>query len=631
MIHSGTKAFTAYRKVILLAALTFILAGSRQVQAQVRLGVIGGLHSANILEKNNIPNWDSTVKPFQSSLSGFQLGVIVEVPLGNKGFFFQPAITYTSKGKKYAKNNDSATGHLTDTVYTKQNLHTNYIDVPLNITYKFYLSKNHKNSFFLSAGPQISFFYSGKTTNESLTWKNDSTTTYTNESDPLSVGKGPNTFKTVDIGINGRAGFELGNIMLSAYFSRGFSNIYHATYDGTFHHQVMGASLGIWLSSTGVPVPAKKKDTDMDGIPDDQDACPLKPGTAKWHGCPVPDTDHDGIDDDHDSCRNQPGLARYNGCPIPDTDHDGVNDEEDKCPNTPGLARYNGCPIPDRDGDGVNDEEDQCPDTPGSIENHGCPEIKKETKDSINYIAHNIMFNSSSDELTDSSYLALDALATLMKDHPEWHLTIEGYTDSSGRADKNLLLSQKRALAVKIYLIKKGIAERRLTATGLGQANPIADNSTPAGRAINRRVELKISQEGQQDGKQDSTPEIDKETTIERINNIAHNVIFHSSNDQFTDSSLLVLDTLVSLMKDHPEWRLTIEGYTDSSGRAQDNLLLSRKRALAVKNYLVKKGIASRRLTSKGFGQANPIADNSTPAGRAINRRIELKLSEKNN
>ena len=104
------------------------------------------------------------------------------------------------------------------------------------------------------------------------------------------------------------------------------------------------------------------------------------------------------------------------------------------------------------------------------------------------------LFNSSSDELTDSSYLALDALATLMKDHPEWHLTIEGYTDSSGRADKNLLLSQKRAQAVKTYLIKKGIAERHLTATGLGQANPIADNSTPAGRAINRRIELKLSE-----------------------------------------------------------------------------------------------------------------------------------------
>ncbi|HEY4205846.1 MAG TPA: outer membrane beta-barrel protein, partial [Puia sp.] len=279
-----------------------------QAQAQVRLGIIGGLHSSNILEKNNIPNWDSTVKQFQSSLSGFQLGIIVEVPLGNKGFFFQPAIAYTSKGRKYTRNNDSADSHLTDTVYTHQSLHLNYIDVPLNITYKFYLTRSHKNSFFLSAGPQISFFYSGKTTNETLAFINDSTTQYTNGTDPVTVGKTTNAFKTVDIGINGRAGFEFGNIMLSAYFSRGLSNFYHAPYEGSFHHQVVGASIGIWLTSTGVPPPPKKKDTDMDGISDDQDACPLKPGTAKWHGCPVPDTDHDGIDDDHDSCRNQPGL-----------------------------------------------------------------------------------------------------------------------------------------------------------------------------------------------------------------------------------------------------------------------------------------------------------------------------------
>jgi len=127
--------------------------------------------------------------------------------------------------------------------------------------------------------------------------------------------------------------------------------------------------------------------------------------------------------------------------------------------------------------------------------NHGCPEIKKETKEKINYIAHNILFNSSSDQLIDSSYLALDELAKLMNDNPEAHLTIEGYTDNSGKAEKNLLLSQKRALAVKNYLIKKGIIESRLTAAGLGQEHPIADNSTPAGRAINRRVELKLSQE----------------------------------------------------------------------------------------------------------------------------------------
>jgi len=492
MINPGTNAPAAYKKVILLLGWTLVVMGA--AQAQVRLGVIGGLHTAKVQETNSLPGWDTAVKKFQSGLSGFQLGLILEVPLGHHGFFFQPAITYTTKGRKYDRPYDSATSAQIDTIYNRQKQQLNYIDIPLNITYKLYLSKNHRNSFFLSAGPQISFIYNGKTTVEMLKHNDPK---YTNESTPITVGKGSDTYKTLDLGINGRAGFELGNVMLSTYFSQGLTSFYNAAYEGTFHHQLIGASLGIWLTSTGAPPPPKKKDTDMDGLTDDQDACPLKPGTAKWHGCPVPDTDKDGIDDEHDSCKIIQGLARYNGCPIPDTDHDGVNDEEDKCPEKAGLARYNGCPIPDRDGDGVNDEEDKCPDSAGTAENHGCPGIRIETREKINYIARNILFTTASDQLTDSSYLALDVLAALMKDHPEWHLTIEGHTDNHGKADRNLLLSQKRAAAVRDYLVKKGVAENRLTAAGIGQEHPIADNNTAAGRAANRRVELKLSQENQ--------------------------------------------------------------------------------------------------------------------------------------
>ena len=464
--------------------------------AQVRLGVLGGVHSASVLETNNIPGWDTAVKKYQSSRTGVQLGFIVEVPLGHKGFFFQPAITYTSKGQQYAKTNDSAAMLATDTIYTKQTLSIGYIEIPLNITYKIPLSRrNPKNSFFISAGPSVSFFYNGKLNDQSLT---DSTGKYSNVSNSLTVGKGPDTYKTLDIGVNGRAGFELGNVMLSVYASRGLTSFYNAPYTGSFHHQLLGVSLGLWLSSNGKPVTRVIKDTDKDGIPDAQDMCPLQPGVAKWHGCPVPDTDHDGIDDEHDSCRTLPGLARYGGCPIPDSDNDGVNDEEDKCPHQAGLARYNGCPIPDRDGDGVNDEEDNCPDSAGPVENHGCPvvvpqEIKKETTDKINYIAHNILFAMASDQLRDSSYRALDELAGLLSDHPEWQLTIEGHTDNQGTPERNRLLSEKRAIAVKTYLVGKGLAGSRLTAIGLGQERPIADNRTARGRAVNRRVELKLT------------------------------------------------------------------------------------------------------------------------------------------
>lgn len=476
--------------LLLFAAAPFL-----RMNAQVRLGILGGLHSAKVLETNHIPGWDTTTKPFLNTRSGFQLGFILEIPTGIRGLYFQPAITYITKGRIFDKNNDSLAALATDTVYNKQTWKLGYMEVPLNLTYKLPLTANHKNFFFLSGGPWFSFVYGGHIVTENLIASNHK---YHNESDAVTVGKGPNTYSTFDYGVNGRAGFEIGDVILSAYYSRGLGNFYHAGYSGTFHHQAVGATLGIWLTSSGNAKILRKKDTDRDGVNDDVDLCPLQPGLPAWHGCPAADTDHDGVDDDHDSCRTVPGLARYNGCPIPDTDHDGIDDEHDSCRTVPGLARYNGCPIPDRDHDGINDEEDKCPDTAGVAANNGCPvialpEIKKEETDQVNFIAHNVNFASSSDKLLDSSYVALDQLAGLLLAHPAWHLTIQGYTDNSGNPAKNLLLSRRRADAVKVYLTHKGISASRLTAEGFGQEHPIADNLSAKGRSVNRRVEMQLS------------------------------------------------------------------------------------------------------------------------------------------
>jgi outer membrane protein OmpA-like peptidoglycan-associated protein len=461
--------------------LLFFLAagiGGNSAQAQVRLGILGGLHSSNILETNSLPGWDTAVKKYLSSRSGFELGIIVEVPLGHSGFYFQPALTYVTKGRQYSRNNDSIAALNNDTIYNKSSVNLSYIEIPLNVTYKMALTSNGRNSFFLSAGPYVAFINSGSTTTQSLTGNPEQ---FNSETDPVTVGKAPDSYKTVDIGINGKVGFELGNIMLNLYYSRGLSNMYTATYPGTFHNTVFGASLGLWLTGSGTPPPMRKKDTDKDGIPDVEDACPLKPGVAKYHGCPVPDTDHDGIDDDHDSCRTVPGVARYHGCPIPDRDGDGVNDEEDACPDSAGPASNHGCPLP--------------PPPVVVVAPPVAPALTIRTEDSlaIDYIAHNVLFNSSSDQFRDSSYMALDTLAARLLAHPEWHLTIEGHTDGSGIQAKNMLLSQRRADAIRAYLLKKGIPESHLTAIGYGSGRPVATNLTAVGRAANRRVEFKLS------------------------------------------------------------------------------------------------------------------------------------------
>ena len=487
------------KKLLLSFLLPIIITGAH---AQIKLGAFIGVHSASASESNSTPGWDTAYKPFYSSKTGISLGVLLDIPIGKSNFYFQPGINYSAKGRQYNRNYDTSNLAMApNTAYPLNQsyvLKLGYIEMPLNIAYKIPFSASRKSSFFISAGPYLAFIYSSTKSNSSLTVKNDTTLNYQANSEDLLVGNAVNKYKTLDVGVNAKAGFELGNVILSCYASRGLTNFYTSPYGGTFHHQIFGASLGIWIGKTQTkspsrPVKIKVKDSDNDGVPDDKDLCPNVPGLLKYNGCPVPDTDGDGIDDEHDSCKTVAGIAKYNGCPVPDTDGDGIDDEHDSCRTVPGIAKYNGCPVPDTDGDGIDDEHDSCKTVPGVKENNGCPAIKKEIKEKVNYVAHNILFATASDKLTTDSYLGLDDLVAILNKHDELRLTIGGHTDTTGTPEHNLVLSQKRADAVKNYLLSKGISENRITAIGYGQQQPVADNSTEQGRTANRRVELKLT------------------------------------------------------------------------------------------------------------------------------------------
>lgn len=231
-------------------------------------------------------------------------------------------------------------------------------------------------------------------------------------------------------------------------------------------------------------------DKDGDGIPDETDTCPDAKGIAALKGCP--DTDNDGIADKDDKCPTEKGLSKYNGCPIPDTDKDGINDDEDNCKDEAGLARYQGCPVPDTDKDGINDEEDKCKDVAGMASNMGCPEIAAAVIERINKAAASIFFATGSSKLLAKSNTALDNVITILKANPDYKVDINGYSDNQGNADKNRTLSETRAAAVQDYFVKNGIDSNRLSAAGFGDENPVADNKTAAGRAKNRRVEMKV-------------------------------------------------------------------------------------------------------------------------------------------
>lgn len=107
---------------------------------------------------------------------------------------------------------------------------------------------------------------------------------------------------------------------------------------------------------------------------------------------------------------------------------------------------------------------------------------------------------------------------------------------------------------------------------------------------------------------------------------ILKNVFFDTKKTDLKPESITELDNVVKLMNENPTIKIQITGYTDSIGKTEDNLILSKGRAVAVVNYLLSKGIKNDRLAFKGMGEANPIADNGTMEGRAMNRRTELSI-----
>ena len=222
-------------------------------------------------------------------------------------------------------------------------------------------------------------------------------------------------------------------------------------------------------------------DTDGDGITDSEDACPNAAGKKELNGCP--DKDNDGVADKDDKCPDVAGKKELAGCP--DRDGDGIADNDDACPDVKGLAQFNGCP--DTDGDGVADNVDKCPEVFGVASNFGCPEVTK-----FEYVK--VVYFDIDKSVALTKYTKdLDEVVTIMKDHSDVTVNVDGYADETGTTDYNLRLSEKRADYVINYLIKKGIAKDRLVKKFYGKTNPAADNKTAEGRAMNRRVEIKTT------------------------------------------------------------------------------------------------------------------------------------------
>lgn len=223
---------------------------------------------------------------------------------------------------------------------------------------------------------------------------------------------------------------------------------------------------------------------------------------------PWMDQDGDGVVDDQDDCpwaiEDVDEYLDTDGCPEPDDDGDGILDREDTCPreaeDRDGFEDSDGCPELDNDNDGVSDDLDQCPNHPetknGFDDEDGCPDFRPEhlTVEADALVLNKpLVFVDDADILLAQSHAPLREVATLLGTSPDVALRIEGHTDNRGDAAVLLKLSQARALAVRDFLVKEGVAADRLEAEGFGDTQPISTNRTAPGRKLNNRVTFHVT------------------------------------------------------------------------------------------------------------------------------------------
>ncbi len=278
-----------------------------------------------------------------------------------------------------------------------------------------------------------------------------------------------------------------------------------------------------------------EKDSDQDGILDDEDKCPYQEedldGYQDYDGCPDPDNDGDGILDIDDTCQNIAedfdGYQDSDGCPDLDNDGDGIEDSKDGCPDSAedfdGFEDEDGCPDPDNDKDGIVDSKDLCPNQAevfnGFKDEDGCPDVapksvkkkkpkqvnvtvtpkpKKESKSkkakysSIprQFLIHSetTFASSHSSQIKSSAFGELNRIVTELKKYPKARWRIEGHIDKQTSRTEANRVTKSQADAILSYLVSKGLSASNFQSMGLGDSSPIASNTSVYGKMKNRRI-----------------------------------------------------------------------------------------------------------------------------------------------
>ncbi len=258
-----------------------------------------------------------------------------------------------------------------------------------------------------------------------------------------------------------------------------------------------------------------------------------------------------------------------------DSDNDGIYDKDDACPTEAGLAEFQGCP--DTDGDGIPDKDDACPYEAGSAEFQGCPDTD-------------------GDGVADNIDQCIDVQGPKENNGCPWP-----DTDGDGVLDKDDNCPNI--------------------------AGPAENNGCPwpdtDGDGVLDKDDKCPTVKGTV--KNNGCPELTEEHAAQ-LKQYAKTILFDSGKSSFQKQTYPVLQSIVSILKEYPDAKFTIEGHTDSTGSKALNQKLSEERADAVKNFLIENGIDASRLSSAGYGPDRPIDTNNTAAGRANNRRVEINL-----
>jgi outer membrane protein OmpA-like peptidoglycan-associated protein len=242
------------------------------------------------------------------------------------------------------------------------------------------------------------------------------------------------------------------------------------------------------------------------------------------------------------------------------------------------LPRYQGCPIPDTDGDGINDEEDSCVSVAGLPRFHGCP-IPDTDGDGIN------------DE--EDSCVNVAGL-------PQFHGCPD--TDGDGIPDP-----EDKCPNVAGPLKYQGCPVRDSDGDGLNDDEDLCPNQP--GPVITRGCPVNLPPE---------------EVAV-KITEDFRNILFDFGKSTIRpESEPVIIKAAKTMNEEVPDAKFYIDGYTDNIGSAVRNKEISKARALAVVNALVKAGVNKSRLTARGFGKDHPKCDNSTESGRQCNRRVEV-------